>query len=429
MSDEIIPLSRWRAALARARRGRKADAIISEPDAEQLVPTLPVQELYYAIKEVGLADAAELVALATPAQVQGFVDLDVWERDHLDERRVDAWIETLADAGYEKLGAGARRARPRGGRAVAAAAGGHLRSDHRDGARRARGALLPHPRSLLSDRHPRPAAKRARRSSARSTGSIATTSSSAAASSWPPSGSSPRDLEEHAWRWRQGRMADLGYVDFYEALSIYRYLDPASVKLDEGTFVGAAARDADRAAGGAGRLARRGRLLRQGARHAAVGRRRRAAARRRWCCSSTRRWPPISSTPATSSTARRRSRAPSPPSGSASSTWRAATSRAPAPRSTSVALERIFRVGFSLTLQLKTLADTLVKRGLDPVGLDEPWDDVMRALRARRPEYPRALDDAARRRHAPLRHARRRGPRRRGARDALRKTCTPPKRE
>src|SRR5262249_28120710 len=102
--DDIIPLSRWRAALARARRGRKADAILSEPDAAKLVPQLPVQELYYAIKEVGLADAEELVALATPEQVQGFVDLDVWERDHVDERRVSAWMEAVADAGYDKLG-------------------------------------------------------------------------------------------------------------------------------------------------------------------------------------------------------------------------------------------------------------------------------------------------------------------------------------
>src|SRR5260370_14611434 len=95
----IIPLSRWRAALARARRGRKADAILSEPDAEKLVPQLPVQDLYYAIKEVGLADAQELVALASPEQIRGFVDLDVWERDALDERRLNAWIETLVDAG------------------------------------------------------------------------------------------------------------------------------------------------------------------------------------------------------------------------------------------------------------------------------------------------------------------------------------------
>src|ERR1700761_9512699 len=95
-SDEsIIPLSRWRAALARARRGHKADAILSEPDAAQLVPRLPVQDLYYAIKEVGLADAQELVALASPEQLQGFVDLDVWERDHLDETRMSEWMDAL----------------------------------------------------------------------------------------------------------------------------------------------------------------------------------------------------------------------------------------------------------------------------------------------------------------------------------------------
>ena len=58
-----------------------------------------------------------------------------------------------------------------------------------------------------------------------------------------------------------------------------------------------------------------------------------------------------------------------------------------------MALERIFRLGFSLTLQLKTLAETLVKKGgVNPIALESPWDDVMRALRGRRPEYPRAID-------------------------------------
>ena len=48
-------------------------------------------------------------------------------------------------------------------------------------------------------------------------------------------------------------MADLGYVDFYEALSIYQYLDPASVQARRAHVRRAAAGDADRAAGGAGR--------------------------------------------------------------------------------------------------------------------------------------------------------------------------------
>jgi hypothetical protein len=40
------------------------------------------------------------------------------------------------------------------------------------------------------------------------------------------------ELEETASRWRSGRMADLGFVDFYQALEVYRELDPASVHLE-----------------------------------------------------------------------------------------------------------------------------------------------------------------------------------------------------
>jgi hypothetical protein len=42
------------------------------------------------------------------------------------------------------------------------------------------------------------------------------------------------ELEHTAFRWRSGRMADLGFVDFYDALEVYRELDPASVQLEPG---------------------------------------------------------------------------------------------------------------------------------------------------------------------------------------------------
>src|SRR5205814_756462 len=41
------------------------------------------------------------------------------------------------------------------------------------------------------------------------------------------------DLQEWSYRWRSGRMSDLGYPEFYEALSIYRAIDPHSVRLEE----------------------------------------------------------------------------------------------------------------------------------------------------------------------------------------------------
>src|SRR5204863_7159472 len=72
----IIPLSRYRAQLSRARTRRRADDILDHPDPRQLVARLSIQELYYAIQEIGLNAAQDLMALATPSQVRGFSDLD-----------------------------------------------------------------------------------------------------------------------------------------------------------------------------------------------------------------------------------------------------------------------------------------------------------------------------------------------------------------
>src|SRR5687768_11280136 len=45
----------------------------------------------------------------------------------------------------------------------------------------------------------------------------------------------PAELEETAYRWRSGRLADLGYVDFYEALDLFRPLPADQVQIGEGS--------------------------------------------------------------------------------------------------------------------------------------------------------------------------------------------------
>jgi hypothetical protein len=44
---------------------------------------------------------------------------------------------------------------------------------------------------------------------------------------------SDAELEEEALRWRTGRMADLGFVDYFEALQVYQELDPTSVRIGQ----------------------------------------------------------------------------------------------------------------------------------------------------------------------------------------------------
>jgi hypothetical protein len=44
---------------------------------------------------------------------------------------------------------------------------------------------------------------------------------------------SDAEMEEEALRWRSGRMADLGFVDYFEALQVYQELDPAGVRIGD----------------------------------------------------------------------------------------------------------------------------------------------------------------------------------------------------
>lgn len=392
--DQIIPLSRWRAALARARRGHKAEAILSDPEAAKLVPELPVQDLYFAIKEVGLADAEELLALSTPAQVQGFVDLDTWERDRLDVERINAWVEVLINTGYEKLGETLGGLDPE---VVALWLQRQARVydlSIEQPPDEPEGHYYPTPdRFFLLDLLPGGEAGKAleRALDGLYRWDLERARQMVMSAKWELAS----DLEEHAYRWRQGRMADLGYVDFYEALSLYRHLDPTSVRVDERTFVAPPdeaprelpallASSLDEGGFFAQALATLGQTADlerlQGALLLLVNK---AMAADRVDPGEVE-------------------------------AGRAALSRAVAylglgleylsrgdvtrggQALLSIALERVFRVGFSLTLQLRRLAEALVKSGVDPEALEAPWDEVLQLLRQRRPEFPRLLDEPPR---------------------------------
>lgn len=68
------------------------DALIESADARTLVRSLPAEELYTTIQEVGLADAPELVQLASPTQFRAFVDLGGWKRDRIEPHAVLTWL-------------------------------------------------------------------------------------------------------------------------------------------------------------------------------------------------------------------------------------------------------------------------------------------------------------------------------------------------
>ena len=75
------PLDRIRAQLAGPRGYRRIDALLSSDDAAAAIAALTPGEVFELVHEVGFEDAADLIHLATPAQIQGCLDLDGWTKD------------------------------------------------------------------------------------------------------------------------------------------------------------------------------------------------------------------------------------------------------------------------------------------------------------------------------------------------------------
>jgi len=228
-------LARLRAQLAGPRGYRRIDALLSSDDAEAAIAALSPSEVFDLVHEVGFEDAQDLIALATPAQIQGCVDLDGWNKDQLDIAPLTPWFTALLEVGFEKVGQ------------VWAQLDTELRAlilqrqvriyDVTLGEEPAEdndGAILATPDrffmlELLGDEDSQRLVQRIVEDLYRADMDLARHTIMAARSE------PPAELEEMSYRWRAGRLADLGFVDFFDALDLFRPLDADKVKIGEGT--------------------------------------------------------------------------------------------------------------------------------------------------------------------------------------------------
>lgn len=236
--SQTVPLSRFRALLARPRGRRRMDALLAADDPEAAVAALPATELYQIIADVGLSEAGELVALATPEQLRGCLDIEVWDRDQLQTEALVPWLQALVETGYEKLGQVWEKLDPE---LTALTLQRFTRiydlTLEEQPPEDAEGPLLRTPDTFFvievraEDGDTATLVQRLIDDLYRAdpTGVLARHTIMAARSE------PTAELEEMSYRWRSGRMSDLGYVDYYEALQVFRPLDPASVRIGEGT--------------------------------------------------------------------------------------------------------------------------------------------------------------------------------------------------
>lgn len=90
--DAQLAHQQLRQQLSRLPPRKRMEALVEAPEARALVRSVPAGELYTTIQEVGLADATELVQLASPQQFQSFLDLGAWKRDRVEPHAVLTWL-------------------------------------------------------------------------------------------------------------------------------------------------------------------------------------------------------------------------------------------------------------------------------------------------------------------------------------------------
>jgi hypothetical protein len=92
-----------RLEVIRNSRGKKKyEMLLDAKDGNWLTPMLHPQEIYLTISAIGPEYASELLMMASTEQIVTLIDLDCWEKDHLDQNSTLQWLSLLLEAGPEK---------------------------------------------------------------------------------------------------------------------------------------------------------------------------------------------------------------------------------------------------------------------------------------------------------------------------------------
>lgn len=229
------PLARLRAQLAGPRGTKRIDALLSADDAQGAIAALSPNEIFELVHEVGFEDAQDLIALATPQQIRGCFDLEAWNKDQLEVVPLKPWLASLLEAGFEKVGEvwahldAELRALilQRQGKVYDATLGEEPPEDSEIP------TMVTPDRFFMIELHgddeTQLLTQRVIEDLYRADADLARHTIMSARSELTS------ELEEMSYRWRSARLADLGYVDFYEALDLFRPLPADQVQIGEGS--------------------------------------------------------------------------------------------------------------------------------------------------------------------------------------------------
>lgn len=100
MADEM--LSPLIGSALRVESKDQLDEFLARPDATHVVRNASSEEVFFTVKQIGLADSLDLLPLVTGKQVRGFIDLDCWRKDTFVRKPFMEWITAFIQVGPEE---------------------------------------------------------------------------------------------------------------------------------------------------------------------------------------------------------------------------------------------------------------------------------------------------------------------------------------
>lgn len=103
MADRIRGLHRERAQLLALPPEKALDRILEAPHPAALVHSLPEEDFYFLVHDIGPEDALPLLTLASDSQLEYILDLEGWQQDRIQMPALTKWLELMMRAQPQRL--------------------------------------------------------------------------------------------------------------------------------------------------------------------------------------------------------------------------------------------------------------------------------------------------------------------------------------
>lgn len=101
--EKALRLYQQRKEILKLSSDKALDRILSSDTPADLVQSFPEQDFYFLIHDIGLEDCLPLLSLASDPQWEYIVDVEGWQKDHIDMRSLSKWFNRLLQASPQRF--------------------------------------------------------------------------------------------------------------------------------------------------------------------------------------------------------------------------------------------------------------------------------------------------------------------------------------